>query len=210
MQSFRFNLLSPPIRNLALQKKLVYGICLWCLLGFGYQFLVSGTPAFPLAFRRIIAIACLLTAASNALLLLLSGKTDPVSLMRIAWIRMLTWGLLAVIGMLNLFQALFIPALLALLLLGAVIGMFQVEKRVSQPSWVLVNANGIVWHAGWFPRKFSWDSLNHIILYHDMLTLDLKNNRVIQLELSGEPASGILQDFRNFCASRLQAGQALT
>ena len=53
-----------------------------------------------------------------------------------------------------------------------------------------------------FPKRtIQWEELNNVILKDNILTIDLKTNKILQNEILS-PASEI--DFNEFCASKLQ------
>ncbi len=56
-----------------------------------------------------------------------------------------------------------------------------------------------------FRRKYSWADFNHIVLKDGYLTLDLKNNKFIQLEvLDQEDDDGDEEEFNEYCLARLK------
>lgn len=61
-----------------------------------------------------------------------------------------------------------------------------------------------------FPKKtFDWNAFSNVILKENMLTLDFKNNRLLQAEL--EPLQTIdVEEFNSFVASRLSTPAALS
>lgn len=78
--------------------------------------------------------------------------------------------------------------------------IFFIEQRWSKPFILKVNDKGI-----WFPRffkyqLFSWKDLNHVILRGNVLTLDFKNNRVVQLDINHSYNASQAADFNHFCA----------
>lgn len=58
-----------------------------------------------------------------------------------------------------------------------------------------------------FPQKiYSWNEISNIILKDDVLTIDLKNNKLHQSTISGESASSINEkNFNSFCKERLSS-----
>jgi hypothetical protein len=56
-----------------------------------------------------------------------------------------------------------------------------------------------------FPKKtFHWNAFSNVILKENMLTLDFKNNELLQAEL--EPLQTIdVEEFNSFVASKLSA-----
>jgi len=59
-----------------------------------------------------------------------------------------------------------------------------------------------------FPRKtFRWDELSNVILKDRILTLDFKNDHLLQQEIAEESYGVDENRFNLFCSSRLPAGQ---
>ena len=59
-----------------------------------------------------------------------------------------------------------------------------------------------------FPVKdIAWKELNNIVLKDELLTIDLKNNRVIQQMLEKNVSSVDEQEFNDFCKAQLQQGK---
>lgn len=58
-------------------------------------------------------------------------------------------------------------------------------------------------------RKFYWSDFNNILLKDEILTLDFKNNRLIQKETFDDDGDADEDEFNAYCSSRLleQAGQ---
>lgn len=55
-----------------------------------------------------------------------------------------------------------------------------------------------------FPEKtFSWSELNNVILKDDLLTMDCKNNKVIQSEIVSSPHDINEAEFNDFCRVQL-------
>ncbi len=55
-------------------------------------------------------------------------------------------------------------------------------------------------------KIYQWDNFNNVVLKDNLLTLDFKNNRVLQLEILDGNTSE--KEFNSFCASKL-AGQEI-
>lgn len=62
-----------------------------------------------------------------------------------------------------------------------------------------------------FPRKnFSWDQLNNLLLKDGLLTLDLKNNKLVQQPVDESKTSVNETEFNEFCRKHLQPAFAET
>lgn len=57
-----------------------------------------------------------------------------------------------------------------------------------------------------FPtKKYSWNEINNVILKSGMLTIDFKNNKLIQGEVNNDVSSQLESEFNNYCKERLNA-----
>lgn len=54
-------------------------------------------------------------------------------------------------------------------------------------------------------RRYKWADFNNIVLKDDLLTLDLKDNRVIQRETIDEEGDADEDEFNNYCEKQLRA-----
>ncbi|MFY7964356.1 MAG: hypothetical protein ACOVO1_05630 [Chitinophagaceae bacterium] len=81
------------------------------------------------------------------------------------------------------------------------------EKPVKvQPEYAF-DDDGIVFNS--FPQKhYSWDEIQNVVLKFGMLTIDLKNNKIIQGEVNDEVSKQVETEFNDYCKARLQASIA--
>ena len=78
--------------------------------------------------------------------------------------------------------------------------LYQAAKR---PLSVIVGEGSVVFTS--FPKKnIIWDQLSNLILKDGLLTVDFKNNKIIQSELSSSQKPVNEKEFNEFCKSRLQ------
>ena len=62
-----------------------------------------------------------------------------------------------------------------------------------------------------FPRKnFTWDQLNNLLLKDGLLTIDLKNNKLVQQPVDENETSINETEFNEFCRKQLQPASAET
>ena len=87
------------------------------------------------------------------------------------------------------------------LIAGLFIIIFFIEKRWDQPFILHINENGISFPRIFRYQLFSWNEFNHIILRDGLLTLDFKNNRVVQLDLDQPFNEDQTAMLNNFCQS---------
>lgn len=92
--------------------------------------------------------------------------------------------------------------LLALcIIMFAIIGFYTNRKFV-----ILITTQKIEYPS--FPKKIIlWDEVNNMMLKDNILTIDLKNNRLIQVLVAKESAEAINElSFNEFCKKQVSAG----
>ncbi|WP_325538330.1 hypothetical protein [Chitinophaga sp.] len=93
-----------------------------------------------------------------------------------------------------------------LLLLIVGIGLAYIgwiEYKIFQPVSVKIDTTGITVPATFSPRLIGWNELNNVILRNDLLTIDFKNNRILQLEILDEPGQEKREELNAFFKSRI-------
>ena len=79
--------------------------------------------------------------------------------------------------------------------------LFLFQDISRRKLTVLVYDDRIIYPS--FPKRtIEWEELNNVVLKDEILTIDLKNNKVFQNEITS-PTSEI--DFNEFCEAQLQA-----
>jgi hypothetical protein len=59
---------------------------------------------------------------------------------------------------------------------------------------------------GWFPKKYEWTEIDNIVLNGGILTIDFKNNKLLQLETDDEEDDEYDvedEEFNNYCRKHL-------
>lgn len=78
------------------------------------------------------------------------------------------------------------------------------EKQVKFPREIAFDHEGMVINS--FPRKsFTWKDLSNVVLKDRILTVDFKNNRIIQQETQDDITAAEESEFNGFCRSKLIA-----
>lgn len=78
-----------------------------------------------------------------------------------------------------------------------------VEHNIFKPVYINMDITGITIPTTFSARVVAWNQLNNVILRNDLLTVDFKNNKVLQLEIL-DNIPGIKEDEINgFCRNRL-------
>jgi hypothetical protein len=93
---------------------------------------------------------------------------------------------------------------LLLLLTGAASAYIgYAEYKIFQPAFARIDMMGIILPTTFSQRLIGWNQLNNVILRDDLLTLDFKNNKVMQLEVLDETGLVTAEEMNAFFKSRL-------
>lgn len=78
------------------------------------------------------------------------------------------------------------------------------EKQVKFPREIAFDNDGMVINS--FPQKnFAWKDLSNVVLKDRILTVDFKNNKIIQQETQEDTTAAEEAEFNGFCRSKLTA-----
>ncbi len=78
----------------------------------------------------------------------------------------------------------------------------MLEKQVKFPEEIAFDSEEIVMNT--FPKKrFNWSELNNIVLKDGLLTIDFKNNKLIQKELDETADEKVEQEFNLFVQEKI-------
>jgi hypothetical protein len=76
------------------------------------------------------------------------------------------------------------------------------EKQVKFPQEIAFNEGGIVINT--LPKKeYPWSVLSNVVLKDNILTIDFKNNKLIQKEIESDASQNDEREFNEFCRNRL-------
>lgn len=76
------------------------------------------------------------------------------------------------------------------------------EYRILQPAFVTVDENGITLPTLFSSRHIRWNEMNNVVLRNDLLTLDFRNNKLLQLEVLDEISPSLAADMNTFFQQR--------
>ncbi len=78
------------------------------------------------------------------------------------------------------------------------------EKQVKFPQEVAFDEVEIVFNT--FPKKiYAWSDITNVVLKDGMITIDFRNNKLIQKEIESQTSALEEQEFNEFCISMLKA-----
>ena len=91
---------------------------------------------------------------------------------------------------------------LSLFLFGMLSSYFNLSHRIHINEQLIVLQNGI------FGKSYNWSEFSNVILKDELLTLDFKNNRLIQLvvDVNFTPVNEI--EFNEFCRILLKTADS--
>ncbi len=76
------------------------------------------------------------------------------------------------------------------------------ETEVKKAHQVRVNENGITINV--FPKKFfQWAHFVNVLIKDNILTIDFKNNKILQKETQSEVSTELQREFNEFCRKQL-------
>ena len=87
--------------------------------------------------------------------------------------------------------------------LGYINLLFAVLDTISRKKLTVLFYNDKVIYPSAIPEKILWTEINNVILKDGIITIDLKNNKLIQNYLDEKYISVNETDFNDFCVSKL-------
>jgi hypothetical protein len=82
------------------------------------------------------------------------------------------------------------------------------ERQAKMPLEIGFTDKVIVFNT-LFRRRYKWIDFNNIVLKDDLLTLDFKNNRLLQRETVDEDGDAGEDEFNDYCRERLAKAHAV-
>lgn len=76
------------------------------------------------------------------------------------------------------------------------------EYKILQPSYITLNENGIILPTLFSSRHVKWNEMNNVILRNDLLTLDFRTNKILQLEVLDDISPSQTADMNVFFKQR--------
>lgn len=78
------------------------------------------------------------------------------------------------------------------------------EYRILQPAYAEFDTSGISLPRVFGTRRIGWNEMNNVILRNDLLTLDFKNNKILQLEVLDDISTTKAAEMNKFFQTRIQ------
>ena len=77
------------------------------------------------------------------------------------------------------------------------------EKQVKFPAEIGVDNNGVLFNT--LPKKsYPWNDIRHILIKDNLLTIDFKNNRLLQKEIAANVPEDLEKEFNTYCRTHLE------
>ena len=78
------------------------------------------------------------------------------------------------------------------------------ERQVKFPYEIAVDPAGIVINT--FPKKhIPWSAIQNLMIKDDYITIDFKNNSLIQKQINEPVSDAITSEFNSFCKDQIDA-----
>jgi hypothetical protein len=77
--------------------------------------------------------------------------------------------------------------------------LLSITERIAKDFQLIINQQNLILKTG-FNRKFQWTDIQHIIFKEGILTIDFKNNQLLQLTIDNKINE---TEFNQFCEQQL-------
>ncbi|WP_298713711.1 hypothetical protein [Chitinophaga sp.] len=77
------------------------------------------------------------------------------------------------------------------------------EYRIMQPAYAEIGETGITLPTVFGKKAFRWNEMNNVVLRNDLLTLDFRSNKVLQLDVLDEYSPAQTAEINAFFQSKL-------
>jgi hypothetical protein len=78
------------------------------------------------------------------------------------------------------------------------------EYNMLQAAYIMLDIPGITLPKTFSRKVISWNQLNNVVLRNDLLTIDFKNNKLLQLEVLDNIPDFKAAEINAFCANRVE------
>lgn len=78
------------------------------------------------------------------------------------------------------------------------------EYRILQPAYVRMDNTYLILPTIFSSRRITWNEMKNVILRNDLLTLDFKNNKILQLEVLDDVPASDAAAMNEFFQQRIQ------
>jgi hypothetical protein len=136
----------------------------------------------------VIAVYCIVTAVFFLL------KTK----FKLSVYQSLVFGLMIVFW---LTQAAWLPAIICI---AAIVFAYKILKTKST---AVFSTQNITLTKSLFKKVYNWAVIENVVLKDNLLSVDFKNNQLIQVEIANESAPVDEKNFNQFCKLQLSAPQ---
>lgn len=204
MPDFQLQILNPYYRNRKLPVALLHFTAGFLLLDAWYESLLEG-------WSRGLALAFLLLALLEVLYAIFARRLQQKRGGVGRVLRLVTAAAFLGYAGLQFRESRQLAAVFMVLAAAAFVLIFFIEKRWNRPFIIGVSEEGVLFPRAFSSQLFPWDGFNHVILRGNLLTLDFKDNRIVQLEVEDSrpllpSGDGTTEDFNAFCREQTEAG----
>jgi hypothetical protein len=88
--------------------------------------------------------------------------------------------------------------------IAALVFLFMLLEAVTQKPFIVLVSTGQITYPSFPVKNISWDQVSNVILKDGLLTIDFKNNKIIQQLIDPAKTSVNEPDFNDFCRAQLK------
>lgn len=176
LTEYKIPVISPAIRRFNWQMRMVHFFVGYLLLIFAYHLYSTGEGKWVYYLSGLTGIGEILFS------LLFKRLTRNRPRLNQA-VRIFSVAVLLITALSYLLYGHYLAAFIITAISAGIIGIINTERRMKSPSFVKVNAQGILCPGLFGDKHFTWNRLKHVILRNQVLTLDFHDNRVLQIEI---------------------------
>jgi hypothetical protein len=86
--------------------------------------------------------------------------------------------------------------------------LFELLNTMATRNTAVSFAVGFIFYPSFPPKRIQWASVNNIILKDSLLTIDFKNNKIIQQLIDEQKTTVDEAEFNDFCRQQLQLNKS--
>jgi hypothetical protein len=188
---FQLEILNPYYRNRKLPAALLHFTAGFLLLNGCYEALRGG-------YSGIVVAAFLVPGVAEVVFTFFAGRLQKSHPLPGAVLRLVSAAAFLLYGCLLFRAGHHVAGTVMAAVTAAFVLIFFVERRWSRPFIIRVNEEGVLFPRAFSAQLFPWDVFNHVILRGGLLTLDFRDNRIVQPEVKSLTATDD-EDFNAFC-----------
>lgn len=97
---------------------------------------------------------------------------------------------------------LMLPAVLQFIAAAGLLLLYISERKIFAPTYIALNEEGIIIPDNFKSAKIPWSAVQHVILRNDFLSIDTRDNRFLQYEVSEVLSDAVIDEVNAYCRSK--------